>query len=509
MRSPDRDFLAVRLCVFAFLINAKPSEPFLTLYLNQTKMLSEDQLSTQVFPYSTLGGFLFLLPMALLAEIVGCRAVVLLGLVCREATRVTLIFGQGLSVMAAMQLFYSAGVSADAIYFAFVYQVAPRSEYARLTALVLAAYHVGNTCAALVAQALVAALPAWRADLLPLFYCSWVTTTLALMAFWLLPPPRHAPPPSLAHHLMHDGLKPTCAQLKGLYAPAESRLWLCWFVLAFSGEVVVENYFQLQMFDASGGGGGAVTGEVGGGGSGSVDAVDAVAPFGLLEAAIEAGLAMGAILAPACTTRFGGRRPAAFVAVTSVARAVTLGVAAMAAQQAARGGRGNAAVIAAILNVLAATLHGLQRAVASSLLAARALGGAQSSSCARGGGCGGGGSRSGPNGGAVVDPMECAMDPTASRDREGGEGARVGDTGRFPILFGANTLLANGVSAALGACGAVTGWGANEYYWAVSAMLGALALVAPTILRGPSAGVTTAAHRLEEEGDYVLFPCCQ
>ena len=74
--------LALRFGVFSFLINAKPSEPFLTLYLKETKLLSDEQLATQVYPFSTVGAFVFLLPLATLAEVVGCRAVILLGLLC-------------------------------------------------------------------------------------------------------------------------------------------------------------------------------------------------------------------------------------------------------------------------------------------------------------------------------------------------------------------------------------------------------------------------------------------
>jgi hypothetical protein len=162
--------LALRLASLGFLIQCKPSEPFLTLYLNETKHLSESQLANEVYPWSTIGAFAFLLPLALLSEVIGCRTVILLGLVCREATRVILVFGEGVRTMAAMQLTYSAGAAVDAIYFAYVYTVAPTSQFASLTSIVLAAYHAGNVLGSLVAEALVDWLePAWRRDLTPLF----------------------------------------------------------------------------------------------------------------------------------------------------------------------------------------------------------------------------------------------------------------------------------------------------------------------------------------------------
>ena len=474
--SSSSTMLAVRLCALGFLCNAKPSEPFLTLYLNETKHLSDQQLSTEVYPYSTLGAFLFLLPMSLLAEVIGCRPVILIGMVCREITRVTLIFGHGVQTMAAMQLFYSAGVSADAVYFAYVYQAVPRSQYARMTAFVLAAYHVGNVLAALTAEALVAALPALRADLTPLFWCSLVLTSLGLVAFALLPPPCHAPPRSLAHYLLHTGPRGTVLELRRIFAPRASRAWLLWFGLAASGEAIVENFFQLQLV-----------------------AVDSRTPFGLLEAGLEAGLAAGALLA-LCSgaSRFAASRPAAFLALTCISRAAALALSAHSAQHnhgggGAHGQGGGAFFVPASLNVLAAVLYGLQRSVGSTMLATSAAQHSdgdipERSHGSHDGGRGSGRERDASGSGGVGS----SSDARAGVNPEGEQGAR------FPVIFGFGVLLANGGAAALGGVGAGLRWGANSYYWATSAMLCSLALLAPLLLLGPCGGAH-AKQRLEEE----------
>ena len=49
-----------------------------------------------------------LLPLGLAAESIGCRPVILIGLVCREATRALLIFGDQTWQMALMQVAYGA-----------------------------------------------------------------------------------------------------------------------------------------------------------------------------------------------------------------------------------------------------------------------------------------------------------------------------------------------------------------------------------------------------------------
>ena len=211
----------MRLCALGFFVNCQPSEPFLTEYMLDTKNLTDSQLSSDVWPWSTTGTFIFLLPAGLAAELVGARRVIVIGLVCRECTRAILIFAEGVTWMAVMQLAYAGGVAANAIYFSYVYTVVPPELFATMTALVLAAYHAGNVVGALVAQAIVSSCPSVAADLTPLFYLSWGFTTVGLCCSLLLPPPIREPPPALARQLVRYGARATWAELRSLYQPAE------------------------------------------------------------------------------------------------------------------------------------------------------------------------------------------------------------------------------------------------------------------------------------------------
>ena len=132
------------LALLGFLVNCKPSEPFLTQYLLTNKHISSDDLEAHVYPWSTIGSFLLLLPAGLAAEHFGSRRVIFCGLLCREATRVLLILGEGGPAMAAMQLSYAGAVAVDAVYFAHIFAAAPPSAYAALTSIVYAAYHGGT-----------------------------------------------------------------------------------------------------------------------------------------------------------------------------------------------------------------------------------------------------------------------------------------------------------------------------------------------------------------------------
>ena len=224
------------LLIFNFLINFKPSEPFLTQYLKNVKRLTDHELATQVWPWSTFGAFALLLPFGLLAEIFGCRPIIFLGVLGRETTRVLLIFGQGIPTMQAMQFTYSAGVAAQTIFFAYVFMVSQPAQYAQLTSYVLASYHAGNVVAALVGELCVTLLPSWREDQTPLFYFSWLTSSLGLLCFALLPPPVRQPPPSLASHLWVHGPRSTLGKVASLWASFESQRWLAWYVCIAHGK---------------------------------------------------------------------------------------------------------------------------------------------------------------------------------------------------------------------------------------------------------------------------------
>ena len=140
------------LAAVSFLINCQPSEPFLSQYLVEDKNLTTAQLDSRVWPVDTYGAFLFMLPAGVLAESIGYRRVILLGLLCREATRLLLLFGEGVPAMAFMQLTYAAATCVNTVYWAYVYMALPPSCFGRGTAVVMSAWHGGNVLGSLVGQ---------------------------------------------------------------------------------------------------------------------------------------------------------------------------------------------------------------------------------------------------------------------------------------------------------------------------------------------------------------------
>lgn len=98
---------------------------------------------------------------------------ILLGLLCREATRALLLFGEGVGCMAAMQLTYAASGAALVCFFAYVLTATAPELRAAATSSALVALHAGNVLGSLLGSLLRPHLP-----LRALFYISWGTTSL-------------------------------------------------------------------------------------------------------------------------------------------------------------------------------------------------------------------------------------------------------------------------------------------------------------------------------------------
>jgi hypothetical protein len=237
--------------------------------LQEDKGMTESQLADDVWPFDTYGAFAFMLPMGLLVEQLGYRPVIAIGLGCRQATRLLLLFGGGVAQMALMQLSYAAATSATVVYVAYIYTVAPPELAPSATSCVLAAYHAGNIVGSLAGEALVA----HGVPLRTLFFLSWGFTCLGAGCYFVLPAGRFPPPaPSLCSLLRAEGPAALRAELRSLYALPPVRLWAAWWLLGYSALNLLGNYFQLRLSD-----------------------IDPHAGFGLAEAAVEVAACLGAL----------------------------------------------------------------------------------------------------------------------------------------------------------------------------------------------------------------------
>eukprot|EP00055_Hartaetosiga_balthica_P006508 m.20467 g.20467 ORF g.20467 m.20467 type:complete len:501 (-) comp5253_c0_seq1:242-1744(-) len=278
----------VLVCSVAFFINCQPSEPFLSKYLQEDKNITETQLDELVWPIDTYATLGVILPIAFLSEQVGYGGVVLVSLLCREATRVILIYSQGVTWMAITQGTYAIATVGNSVLLSYAYKQLPASWYMVASLLFYASYYLGNVIGSATGQLLVehASFPLHR-----LFYLSWGFTSTGLIFFlfslsrWygigrkrkllsredesegnivlededesemaIMKEKQNGVASKGKHkgfvtELLKMTWKERVAQLTGLYAPRQVVLWSLWWVFSYGANIIFGNYFQTFIYN--------------------------------------------------------------------------------------------------------------------------------------------------------------------------------------------------------------------------------------------------------------------
>eukprot|EP00854_Cymbomonas_tetramitiformis_P014727 gene14727-17402_t len=158
-------------------------------FLEEEKNLTSEQLNTAVWPFYTYGSFASLLFVGCAVETMGYKPVILFGLLCRESTRLLLLFGSSLPLMSLMQMTYASASAVNAVYFAYAYCVMDPRYFQQATACMHASFHIGNIFGSVLGQ------------------------------------------------------------LRGMYAHAIILLWSLWWLMGFGASNIITNYYQTQFYD--------------------------------------------------------------------------------------------------------------------------------------------------------------------------------------------------------------------------------------------------------------------
>ena len=246
-----------------------------------------------LWPIDSLALALTLIPAGILAELIGYRKVIFVGLLFREATRLILLFGEGLPLMAVSQGTYAAAIAAHTVYFAYAYKAVPSDLFVAATMSMHAAYHFGNAIGALLGQACMSWI---TTNMTVLFYMSFFFTTLGLISLcfssasssrsWapqtaLLvadsadenPSANNETPTLVSLWRERGGMRGTLRVLADIYASSSIALaWSTWWVFSYGAHTILSDYYQTAFYSR-----------------------DKDGNFGLLEALMEVGRSAGAL----------------------------------------------------------------------------------------------------------------------------------------------------------------------------------------------------------------------
>ena len=174
------------LCLIGFLFSFKPSEPFLTHFLHESKGLSSEQVDDEVYPVWSYAFLACILPVGLASAAFGVRRVVMVGFAARLATRALLLWGQGVFAMQVMQFCFGLASATEALFMALIYRMLPPRNtqiFRTFTGRIQASLLAGHLCAGGLGQYLYDA----GYGLQSLFYISAGSVAVASVMFCFIP----------------------------------------------------------------------------------------------------------------------------------------------------------------------------------------------------------------------------------------------------------------------------------------------------------------------------------
>ncbi|XP_028649133.1 solute carrier family 19 member 3b [Erpetoichthys calabaricus] len=179
--------LTAVLCLFGFLINCRPLEPFLTAYLvGPYKNATQQQVINVLFPIWTYSYLALLFPVFMVTDLLRYKPVMVLQAVFAIITFVLLCFAQGMASLKAVQFCFAMVTATEVAYFSYIYSMVPSKHYQQVTSFLRSANLLGFMSAAILGQLLVSFAE------LPYFYLGTITIgaeSAALLLSTVLPMP--------------------------------------------------------------------------------------------------------------------------------------------------------------------------------------------------------------------------------------------------------------------------------------------------------------------------------
>ncbi|KAL0270428.1 UNVERIFIED_CONTAM: hypothetical protein PYX00_007839 [Menopon gallinae] len=144
------------ICVFGFLKEFKPSESFISPYLNgHWKNFTEYEINQEIYPVATYSNLALLVIVFLLTDCLRYKPVILLEGIAGIITWTILLLGQSILMIQVSQFFYGLFCATEVAYYSYLYAKTEKKYYQRATSITKATLLVGKASSALISQVLV------------------------------------------------------------------------------------------------------------------------------------------------------------------------------------------------------------------------------------------------------------------------------------------------------------------------------------------------------------------
>ncbi|XP_051174614.1 thiamine transporter 2-like [Leptopilina boulardi] len=144
---------SIILCLFGFVKEFRPSEPFVTSYFTGSwKNFTSEQVNQEIYPYGTYSNLAFLIFIFLMTDFLRYKPVIILCGLSGTATFLTLLLGKSLIEMQIVEILYGLFISTEVAYYTYMYAAVDKTHYQKVTGFTRAAFLFGRFLSGVVAQ---------------------------------------------------------------------------------------------------------------------------------------------------------------------------------------------------------------------------------------------------------------------------------------------------------------------------------------------------------------------
>lgn len=177
-------WVTLLLCMFGFFKEVRPSESFLTQYLEEWKNLTLDQINNEVYPVWTYSYLALLFVVLLITDFLRYKPVIVLEGIAYVVTWCLLLWAQGVLAMQFMEFCYGIVTATEVAYYTYIYAKVPKEHYKKATSFTRAATLFGKFLSGTLAQVLVSTNVL---DYHQLNYISLADVSVACLLSFVLP----------------------------------------------------------------------------------------------------------------------------------------------------------------------------------------------------------------------------------------------------------------------------------------------------------------------------------
>ena len=123
MRWKVLTLLLFSLCFFK---EMRPSEPFLTLYLEEFKHLSLEEIRQEIYPWWTYSLFIWIIPVFVLADFSRYKPIIILSNAAAVAALALLLWTEGKVTMKFVQVLYGIFTAGELFYYHYLFLEVPK-----------------------------------------------------------------------------------------------------------------------------------------------------------------------------------------------------------------------------------------------------------------------------------------------------------------------------------------------------------------------------------------------